>query len=54
MEKTEYAEKVPQRIILIDGPELVRLLIRYGVGVRVERDIQIKRLDLDYFEEDDV
>jgi restriction system protein len=49
----EYADKVPQRIILIDGQELVRLLIRYGVGVRVERDIQIKRLDLDYFEDDE-
>ncbi|HEX3664969.1 MAG TPA: restriction endonuclease [Rhizomicrobium sp.] len=50
----EYAERVPQRIILIDGEELVRLLIRYGVGVRLEREIQIKRIDLDYFEKDDL
>jgi len=50
----KYAESVHKRIILIDGQELVRLLIRYGVGVRVERDIQIKRVDLDYFDRDDL
>ena len=50
----EYAERVPQRIILIDGEELVRLLIRYDVGVRLERQIQIKRIDLDYFDRDDL
>jgi restriction system protein len=50
----EYAERVPQRIILIDGEELVRLLIRYGVGVKLEREIQIKRIDFDYFEKDDL
>jgi restriction system protein len=47
----EYAQKVPQKIILIDGDELARLMIQYGVGVRTDRTIQIKRMDLDYFEE---
>jgi hypothetical protein len=42
-----------QRIILIDGAELTRLMIRYGVGVRTERTIELRRLDLDYFEEVD-
>jgi restriction system protein len=50
---TEYAGRVPQRIILIDGTELARLMIQYGVGVRTERAVEIKRLDLDYFEEPD-
>ena len=45
--------KVPQRIILIDGGELTRLMVQYGVGVRVERTVQIKRIDLDYFDEGD-
>jgi restriction endonuclease Mrr len=27
-------------------------MIEYGVGVRVEDTIKIKRLDLDYFDED--
>jgi len=47
----EYANRVPQRIILIDGAELGRLMVRYGVGVRIERTIELKRLDLDYFEQ---
>jgi restriction system protein len=50
---TEYAGRVPQRIILIDGTELARLMIQYGVGVRTERIVELKRLDLDYFEEPD-
>lgn len=47
----EYAIKVPQRIILIDGDELARLMVQYGVGVRVERTVDIKRIDLDYFDD---
>lgn len=47
----EYAQRVPQRIILIDGAELGRLMIQYGVGVRTERIIELRRIDLDYFEE---
>ncbi len=47
----EYAQRVPQRIILIDGKELSRFMVQYGVGVRTESTIAIKRLDLDYFEE---
>ncbi|MFL9826140.1 restriction endonuclease, partial [Rhodoplanes sp. SY1] len=49
----EYANRVPQRIILIDGGELARLMIQYDVGVRTERTIQIKRIDLDYFDEEE-
>jgi len=39
------------KIILIDGEKLAKLMIQYGVGVRVERTVEIKRIDLDYFEE---
>jgi restriction system protein len=49
----EYAIRVPQRIILIDGEELTRLMVQYGVGVRIERTVEIKRIDLDYFDEGD-
>lgn len=42
----EYALKVPQRIILIDGDELTRFMVQYGVGVRTERTVEIKRIDL--------
>jgi restriction system protein len=47
----EYARKVPQRIILIDGEELTRLMLQYGVGVRTEKVIELKRIDVDYFSE---
>ena len=38
-------------LILIDGDDLSRLLVRYGVGVRAIRTIELKKIDLDYFEE---
>ncbi len=47
-----YAERSPKRLILIDGDELTRLLIRYGVGVRSFRVIDLKRIDEDYFAPD--
>jgi restriction system protein len=30
---TEYAARIPQRVVLLDGEELTRLMVRYGVGV---------------------
>lgn len=48
----EYAERSPKRLILIDGDELTRLSIRYGVGVRSFRVIDLKRIDEDYFATD--
>lgn len=38
------------RLVLIDGSELTKLMVRFGVGVRVARQVEIKRVDLDYFE----
>jgi restriction system protein len=46
----QYAERSPKRLILIDGEELTRLLVRYGVGVRAYRKVEFKKIDLDYFE----
>jgi restriction system protein len=45
----EYAQKVPQRVILIDGAELTRLMLQYGIGVRNERTIELRRVDEAYF-----
>lgn len=39
-----------QRIVLIDGERLAGLMSEHGVGVRTERTIAIKKVDLDYFE----
>lgn len=39
------------RLVLIGGDELTRLMVRFNVGVRIARSVEIKKLDLDYFEE---
>jgi restriction system protein len=44
-----YAERSHKRLILIDGEELTRLLVRYGVGVRTFRTVELRKIDLDYF-----
>ncbi|MXP25689.1 restriction endonuclease [Altererythrobacter indicus] len=46
----DYANALQQRIILIDGQRLTELMIEFGVGVRVSRIVQVKRLDEDFFE----
>lgn len=47
----DYAKGLQQRIILIDGVRLSELMIEFGVGVRVSRVVQVKRLDEDFFSE---
>lgn len=46
-----YALRSPKRLVLIDGEELTRLLVHHGVGVRTYRELELKRLDTDYFDE---
>ncbi len=45
----DYAENVPQRIILIDGEKLTSLMLEHNVGVRVNQNIELKKIDEDYF-----
>jgi restriction system protein len=40
-----------KKIVLIDGPKLVSLMIQYGVGVRTRRQITIREIDGEYFQE---
>jgi restriction endonuclease Mrr len=49
----QCAQPVPQRIIR-DGSELSRLMMRYGASVRTNRTAEVKRIDLDDFEEAEV
>jgi restriction system protein len=37
-----FAERIPQKLVLIDGEELTRLLVRHNVGVRVTRPLELK------------
>jgi len=41
------------RLVLIDGEALTNLMFRFNVGVRIARTVEIKRVDLDYFEEEE-
>jgi restriction system protein len=44
-----YVQSIQKQIVLIDGEELARLMLRYNVGVREDRVVVIKRLDEDFF-----
>ena len=47
----EYAKE--NDIILIDGKELLRLMIDYNVGVETREIVELKKIDLDFFEDED-
>jgi len=46
----KYANEVPTPVVLIDGPKLASLMIRYGVGVQVRRTVKLVEVDEDFFE----
>lgn len=46
----ETAELLSKRIVLLDGPLLTRLMIKFNIGCRVEETVQIKKLDEEFFE----
>lgn len=50
----DYAASSPKRLILIDGKELASLMVRYNVGVRSARTIEIKRIDAEYFDDTEI
>lgn len=46
-----FVGQIAKRIILIDGETLARYMIEFGVGVATAKTYEVKRIDLDYFEE---
>ncbi len=48
----DYVKALQKRVILIDGKRLTKLMIEFGVGVRVSRTVEVKRLDEDFFNEE--
>jgi restriction system protein len=46
----ETAEFLSKRIVLIDGDQLTKLMIRYNVGCRIEESLDIKKIDEEFFE----
>ena len=49
----DHVRSIKKRIILIDGPELARPMVKFGVGVTVLRQLRIVRLACDFFDEAD-
>ncbi|SEN00109.1 restriction system protein [Roseovarius tolerans] len=47
----QTAENLGSRIVLIDGPQLAKLMIRYNIGCRDKDILHIKELDEAFFEE---
>jgi restriction system protein len=45
-----YVQAVTSKVILVDGQQLAQLMIDFGIGVSLEKNYQIKRVDHDYFE----
>jgi restriction system protein len=52
-EAVEFARHLNQRVILLDGQRLMELMIEHNVGVRTNRVIEFKKLDEDFFSEED-
>jgi len=46
----ETAEFLSKRIVLIDGEQLTKLMIRYDGGCRVEESLNIRKIDEEFFE----
>jgi restriction system protein len=49
----QFAEQVAMRLVLIDGTELTRLMVRYNVGVAAREIYELKAVDDDFFEDED-
>jgi restriction system protein len=46
---TDYVARVQQRIVLINGDRLARLMIKHEVGVRPRKTYVLRSVDEDYF-----
>ncbi len=49
-EALSFVQAIQQKVILIDGQLLAQLMIDYDIGVSLEKNYQVKRVDHDFFE----
>ncbi len=47
----EYVKIIEKKIVLIDGEALTQLMIDFDIGVAEQAIYKVKKLDLDYFDE---
>jgi restriction system protein len=52
-EARKYVGKIEKKIVLIEGAELAQLMIDHGVGVTDLATYQVRKVDLDYFGEEE-
>jgi restriction system protein len=50
-EARDYVERIDSKIVLIDGEQLAQYMIDFGIGVNEVATYTIKRIDTDYFDE---
>ena len=48
----DYVTRIEKKIILIDGEQLAQYMIDNNVGVAEMVNYSVKRIDLDYFDEE--
>lgn len=46
----DYVRRVQQRVVLIDGARLARLMIDHDVGIRVDRVYMLRSIDANFFD----
>jgi restriction system protein len=46
----DYCKSLSTRVVLIDGPELANLMIRFRIGVQVKSTYHIVEIDEDFFD----
>jgi len=51
-EARQYVNNIENRVVLIDGEQMTRLMIEHGIGTTTFREYKVKRLDSDYFVEE--
>ncbi len=49
----EYVNHIGRKIVLIDGPTLADLMIDHNIGVSKVRQFVLKKIDLDFFGEEE-
>ncbi len=50
-EAKQYVQQIDNKIILIDGRQLVDYMLEFNIGVSTAQSFDLKRIDNDYFEE---
>ncbi len=51
-EAREYVSRIEKKIVLIDGSELAKLCVDFGIGVVAQTSYAVKKLDPDFFIEE--